>query len=271
MELTDNNIEDVKPIASVCPSCKSDNWKTAKMVVLEGSTITSGTIDGKITDPGSLSGGVRNFLLADRWFSLDHKLEAEVELKSTSGLVESVQQLMLAHGTNLQMPSVPATLKRPQSNDFITLTEPTKPSEAPIIPSEPVLPGDKPWYLHFVAEVFISGIVNLLIGLAFPTLAWIIFVISVPVCFVRSFRGNERQKLNYEASVKAYPALVDKTIKDHKLACEKYEADIRTYRLRKQEMDLYQSRVQDVMMRRELLWEHSRVCMRCGTAYVSKP
>ena len=79
--------------SDVCPSCQSNSWKSAKMVVMEGTTNTTGTLDGKITDPGKLSGGVRNFLLSDRWFSWDYPIEAEIGLTSSTGLVEEVSLL----------------------------------------------------------------------------------------------------------------------------------------------------------------------------------
>ena len=89
--------------SDVCPSCKSDSWKSAKMVVMEGTTNTAGTIDGKITDPGMFSGGVRNILLSDRWFSWDNPIEAEIGLTSSTGLVEEVKRLMVNHSPKVQM------------------------------------------------------------------------------------------------------------------------------------------------------------------------
>ena len=93
--------------SDVCPSCNSDSWKSAKMVVMEGTTWTTGTIDGTVTDPGRLSGSFKAFLLSDRWFSWDYPIEAKIGLSSSTGLVDEVKRLMVDHASALQMPSPP--------------------------------------------------------------------------------------------------------------------------------------------------------------------
>ena len=59
--------------SDVCPSCKSHEWKSARMIVMEGTTNTKGTVKGAVTDLGRLSGGFKEFLLSDRWFSWDYQ------------------------------------------------------------------------------------------------------------------------------------------------------------------------------------------------------
>jgi len=49
---------------------------------MEGATNTTGKLDGTITDPGKLSGGMREFLLSDRWFSWGYPIESEIGLQS---------------------------------------------------------------------------------------------------------------------------------------------------------------------------------------------
>ncbi len=43
-----------------------------------------------------------------------------------------------------------------------------------------------------------------------------------------------------------------------------------TYNRLLAQRDEYKMKVRDIMTRRELLWEQARVCMRCGSAYISK-
>ena len=83
---------------------KCNSLKSAKMVVLEGTTNIKGTLDGAATDPGKLFGGIRNFLLSDRWFSWDYPLEAEIGFTSSTGLVDEVKRLMVAKGSHLIIP-----------------------------------------------------------------------------------------------------------------------------------------------------------------------
>lgn len=87
-----------------CPSCESNSWKSAKMIVLEGTTFTQGTITGDVTDRGKLSGGVEPFLLGDRWFSWSKSFDAEFESTTTNALVLVVRRLMQEHGSMVPMP-----------------------------------------------------------------------------------------------------------------------------------------------------------------------
>jgi hypothetical protein len=133
---------EIGPGSDVCPSCKSDNWKSARMVIMEGTTSTTGTLDGTITDPGKLSGGLRNFLLSDRWFSWDYPIEAEIGLTSSTGLVEEVKRLMVHYSSKVQMPSPSAEPKKVGAvkKEWNALSKPIRPEEPewPVKPEKPM-------------------------------------------------------------------------------------------------------------------------------------
>ena len=117
-----NKAEDeIESGSDVCPSCKSDSWKSAKMVVMEGTTNIKGSLDGAVTDPGKLSGGVRNFLLSDRWFSWDYPLDAQIGLTSSTGLVEEVKRFMVVHDSKLKLPAAPVPPPPPEGSNILHL------------------------------------------------------------------------------------------------------------------------------------------------------
>ena len=91
----------------MCPSCKSDIWKSAKMVVMEGTTNTKRNITETVTNAGKLCGSVRDLLLSDRWFSWDYPIEADLGLLSSTGLLQDVKRFMVEYGPEVQMPSPP--------------------------------------------------------------------------------------------------------------------------------------------------------------------
>lgn len=281
-----NTDTEIGPGYDACPSCKSDAWKSAKLVVLEGTSNTQGNISGKITDPGAFSGGLRELLLSDRWFSWDQDINMEVGLTTTSGLVEEVKRLMVANSTLVVMPTKPDEPKKIGIFEKIRPIEPKKP-----VLEEPEMPSDKTWGEHFGASTGTA--------IAFAILAWIIVgifssfrngvsiaviivILSLPINFIRSFWGNDRAKEEYQNKVKNYP----KAKEGHKLALQKYDQDLIKFKsackaaekqsreeagaiaIYKKQLAEYEREKNNVLKIRELLWERARVCMRCGTGYL---
>lgn len=283
-----NTNTEICPGYDTCPSCKSDTWKSAKLIVLEGTSNTQGNISGTITDPGAFSGGLRELLLSDRWFSWDQDINMEVGLTTTSGLVEEVKRLMVANSTLVTMPTEPTEPKRIGFFEKIRPIEPKKP-----VLEEPVIPTDKTWGHHFgestgtaiafaiIAWVVVGLFSNFRNGLV---VAIIIVALSLPINFIRSFWGNDRAKEDYKNKVENYP----KAKEDHKAALEKYEQDLIKYKsdceaaekqtqeeanaIASYEKKLaeYEQEKNNVLKIRELLWERARVCMRCGTGYLGE-
>jgi len=290
--------------SEVCPKCGGDNWKTAKMVVLEGTTNLEGRIEGKMTDPGAFSGGIREFLLSDRWFSWDQNIKADTTSISSTGLVGEIRKLLVACGEELQLPPKPVEPKtvgiferiRPVKPTF-----PTAPPSEPTIPNEPVVPTPRPWYQHFWAKLKFGAAVSFILGLIigfftgpigfFGVIAvWILFI---PFQFVSSFTANKDEKKEYDKLVASYPNRVEaakrswRDAKDeHVIAIAAYEKRMEEYKMdcdraQQQEKEERQAATEyqtelanyekdrnDILNSRELLWERARVCMRCGTAYL---
>ncbi|MCI5041373.1 MAG: hypothetical protein MRY81_17025 [Donghicola eburneus] len=152
--------------ATACPSCDFDGWKSAKMVVLEGTTQTTGTASGSITDPGRFSGKLSDFFLSDRWFSWDHPIEMDMELQTTSALVESVKQLMVTEGALKPMPKEPVRPKSPQSPaspksyGFFTKARPQEPTDEPEDPAFIEPPQLKSWFAHYRGSILTDLILS---------------------------------------------------------------------------------------------------------------
>lgn len=276
-------------VNEACPKCKSDQWKSAKLVVLEGTTVTDGRLAGNLTDPGRLSGGVREFLLSDRWFSWDHKIDAGVELRTRSALVDEVKRVLVEAAQ--QIPKI----VHPGDPPPEVITKPSKPS-FPEAPAKPIAPTPTRWYAHFAASmktlflVLALGMVAVLIfwtamSVRYIQLSVLLLGLGIPINFIRSFSGDKRASLAFAKAEEAYS---DETIK--------YNIDIRVYenRLRRYEEDCkkadeeraqhaiavnqyeqrlarYREEEASRLLARDALWERARLCTRCGTAYIGTP
>ncbi|MFP7675721.1 hypothetical protein ACG74X_20505 [Marivita sp. S0852] len=137
-------------MADECPKCGGQGWKSAKLVVLEGTTKTEGTLQGEIVEKGTFhGGGVRDFLLSDRWFSYESPLSAEFSSTTTSVLVDEIKALMVTEGakrpmpptpsqpSDLNMPKEPTKLSRDRGNFFAINPEKVKKPVAPNPPDNP--------------------------------------------------------------------------------------------------------------------------------------
>lgn len=133
-----------------CPKCKSDMWKSARLVIMEGSTSSQSNITGTITERGSLSGDPKDWYLADRWFSYESPVEAEMTTTSSSLVVDQIKRMLVsaAEGRALpEPPSEPALQNRdlePRKKhvskpNLFKLDPSNKPAkEAPVQPSNPL-------------------------------------------------------------------------------------------------------------------------------------
>lgn len=296
---TDDHIEIDKGFET-CPSCKSDSWKSAKMIVMEGTSTTEGAIKGTSTDPGALSGGLHELLLSDRWFSWAHNIELDVGLITKSGLVDEVQRLMVANSSLVKMPPIPAIPNKPEKIGFFGKIRPVSPT-LPIKPERPVSPESEKWTVHFmksmnvikwfaiviaiIVTVFDKSLMGLLVGAS-------LFVLSVPINLIRSFWGDKRAKERYKndiyifrEQINSYESallIYEEKYQLYKLECHsaelqktKEEASLVLYKqslaLYFKELSDYEVKRNNVMKARELLWERAHVCLRCGTGYLGKP
>ncbi len=118
-----------------CPKCGSNDWKSAKLIVLEGTTQTTGDIDGSGTTPSMFSGGLNNFLLADAWFSRKFSLQFDVHLTTTTALVGEIKELMTVQAAKIPEPLEPSP---PKTLSFRERIEPgRKKAKRPKIPKKP--------------------------------------------------------------------------------------------------------------------------------------
>ena len=226
--------------SDVCPSCKSDSWKSAKMVVMEGTTNIKGTLDGTVTDPGKLSGGVRNFLLSDRWFSWDYPLESQIGLTSSTGLVEEVKRFMVAHDSKLNLPAAPVPPPPPEGLNYS--------------PSFLVMLGP--------FAIFLMVLIGLFWYLAITLENSSLMLIAIIVTVGFAFYLSEKPAALIDKSWK----VEDKHSKSQNDAFQK-AMTVYNKQLAEYEMEANDPKIKQIE-RRELLWDRARVCMRCGTAYL---
>ncbi len=287
------------------------------MIVLEGTSNTKGKISGDIETPGALSGGFREFMLSDRWFSFDSPIEMELDTITNTGLVEEVKRLMNAYSSSMQMPKSPIAPK--PSNTTIPLSP--KKEEAillkiPPIPLRPFPPKsyeDKPWHHHFVSAMVGVGLISIIpmsIVLALGNFLYSIFIGSIiwfaaiPFNLFNSFRANQKYKNIYSKEFLKYTqnlAYFEKMLDDYEakcreisevnaenckistanflIKCQQFDAIVKQIQHEKEiysemlinyeiEKKHYSDEKENILKKRILLWETSRVCTRCGTAYI---
>lgn len=261
----------------VCPSCKSDNWKSAKLVVMEGTTITSHSLEEEITEPTAFSGGIRNLLLSDRWFSWDTPLEADIGLMSTTGLVEEVKRLMVANSPKLHVsrtrpsqpkranpPERPKSPERPESPEkpespnktgFFDRITPVKPT-LPVEPKKPEMPK-KPLYEFLFPSIIIIFMVVIMIIYITITNNAIEFLLSyaehfalvtILAIFILSFYEIMKFKKEYKDKLIAHTY----AMKEHQSKCEKYEKDLQLYKLDCTKAELQEKNEKEEVARYEI-------------------
>lgn len=246
--------------SDVCPSCKSDRWKSARMVVMEGTTNTTGTIDGTITDPGAFSGGISNFLLSDRWFSWDYPIEAEIGLTSSTGLVEEVKRLMVHFSSKVQMPSPPVEPKGISFFERVKLTPakprpPTRPQTLKNMKKPEMLKEDEKKakrtskFANYMALIFLLGLWFL--GVRFNLVknnitfddtgaitVWVVSSVLVVMFLRKLFFGKTKKEKNEDA-FKEYEDVLKRhseKLAQYERDCEIYENNLQLYRLQREEL-----------------------------------
>ena len=273
---------------SACPNCGSDQWKSAKMVVLEGTSMSDGKIEGSVRDKGMFGGGVRSFLLSDRWFSWDYDLRADINIVSMTALVENVKKFLVSQGEMLPLPKEPEPPKRIGFLKRVTPRKPSKPSDSPTLPTEPTPPTDKPWYVHFLpgAAVMLIMLTWLTVQTGAQGLLTYIFPFCLFIQFIDSFSANRKARAQYEKDAAEYPGRASQSYEAHAKVLENYQRDMVEYHRDVEragaqaafeaeedgrfarESAAFEQEKQKVALYREMLWERCCVCSRCSTTYL---
>jgi len=270
---------------SACPKCDSNDWKSAKLTVLEGTTFSEGSVAGTIREPGQFSGSLRAFLLSEFWFSRDSSFNAQIGLTTRSALVDEVKRFMVESWSKLEKPKRPA---RPSLGLFERIN-PVMPRK-PIEPKISEVPSWRPWRYFFIRYfrktigLSLFGLIPILIFLPFvvPFYLAIAVVVSIISSFFGSFKGNEHLRAKYDSAVKNHPTVMKeyqrarrefpRKVEQHKedLAAAREQRMRHEHALNKHKIDLktYEMQVKELESAKEFLWAHGRVCTRCGVAYL---
>jgi hypothetical protein len=286
-----------------CPSCKSDDWKSAKMIALSSISKTSGNLSGSAIGISELLGILAgNFFTADHWFSkksqMNMDLNLDVNLTTTGSLLEELKLLMLSYESITKMPEMPIEPNKIGFFDRIIPVEPQKPIEPKKI-ELPELPANQAWYIHYKNMIIDAGIFviflaiiigfiksNFMLGTFIGLILWIAAsILSFPL----SFFQNKKNLKKHDELLKIIPIQYEKELENYKAALKNYEKNFQIYLIGcdkaekqkineeksfatyKKNYDKYITQKNKVLKIRELLWHRARLCMRCGTAYISPP
>lgn len=140
-----------------CPSCHSDQWKSARLVVLEGTSHSKGNLTGSMTDPGKLSGHISDIFLSDRWFSFNHPIALESEGVTFTAFAESIKAVLVVEGRKIPdavRPANPPTPKEPVAARFFGIFEKVYTEPMPVLP-KPSLPSP-PVPVHWIKRLLFT-------------------------------------------------------------------------------------------------------------------
>lgn len=204
-----------------CPNCQSSDWKSAKMIVLQGTTFSEVAIDGKVTDPGAFSLNARAFLLSDRWFSWEYQIDADINITTHTALVGEVKKMLIEKAAGFPVPLAPTPPQASRPLSRITPVQPIEPSR----PHAPPPPLNYKWRHYFSQSygrlfgftVLIGSIVVMLALMTDPYLAayalflvLLTLLIGLPVCYFHSLKGNERALIDYEQAQRSHRSDLEK-------------------------------------------------------------
>ena len=107
-----------------CPRCGSGDWKSSKLVLMEGVSSSDGKVDLGATERGvfgeSKAFDITAFLLSDRWFDFEkYQISGGLEISTQSGLAKAVELAVRQAGSLLKIPEEPVAPVKPTKNSSI--------------------------------------------------------------------------------------------------------------------------------------------------------
>ena len=306
MDSTKNfSAKDIRSGSATCPTCKSGRWSSAITVVMEGTTNTKGTVINTANAAAKQADKLHESLLSDRWFSWDYPIEADIGLNASTGLVQEVKRFMVEYGPIVQMPSPPQ--KPNQATSIRISPKETRDIPSVVQAPTPYGTVEDPatWKGSLQSTVrsklarLSIVIVLLMIGLTGAYMLFghdfisalcllIIFgsITTVAVFMVKRIpRGNMAEDETGRKDVENLSETLSHCTKDREIFQEeverfrsRYEESERRlseYKMLAEETVIYEQHFADyrnrrraVLKARERLWEKTRLCIRCGTAYL---
>ena len=289
--------KDFCPGSATCPTCKSDRWNSAITVVMEGSTSAKGA--------AKQTGNLHESLLSDRWFSWDYPIEADIGLNASTGLVQEVKRFMVEYGPVVQMPSPPqkpnhATSVRnspEETRDSPSVAQ--APTPCGTVEDPVTWTGSRQSTVRSKLARLLIVIVPLMIGL---TGAYVLFghdfisalsllVIFASITTVAAFKVKWIPRINTAEAETGRKDIenLSETLKHYakdrenfqeeaerfRRRYEEFERRLSEYKILAEETAIYEQQFTDyrnkrhaVLKARERLWERTRLCIQCGTAYL---
>jgi len=295
------------PGSDTCPSCKSNQWSGAINVAMGSTTGAKGTFTSSAKNVGKLYGSIREALLSDRWFSWDHPIEADIGLSANTGLVQEVKRFMVEYGPAVQMPS-PPTEPEPSTSitdipecigersPFAQATAaPTPPGivEEPVKQEEPGKYTVRSRLTRFlmVTVPLMGGLIGANTYLGYEILALLPVLLFFPlIMIIATFKAKIRKtKLAEDEDDLKIRENRPETLEPYALDIERSREETERFRIRYEESERklreytrflkeaaiyerqlaeYEIKIISVLKTRELLWERTRLCTRCETAYL---
>lgn len=205
------------------------------MVVKTGTTLSEGSLEGKLTEQGRFRGGSA-LLLADRWFDFAQDLDGSISAESQDGLAKEVLDYVSANSPSPKF-----------SKEENELQEPRRPRKSDYLEK-----GGEEAELHTIFLNFIRVTILIVIPAVWWLLGfwWALFALFA-IGLLSGWGGAGEKKI-IQNSAKAF-----------KKDTDKYNKELAEYKELKRKIAADQA---DMDRRWRELWS-SKVCSRCGCIY----
>ncbi|EAW42298.1 hypothetical protein MGP2080_06137 [marine gamma proteobacterium HTCC2080] len=280
-----------------CPECESFEWKSAKMVMLEGVTASDGNTTGGIVEKGLFSSksGYEVFFGSDRWFDFEkYSTHSSIKMETVSALAQAVEAAVIKEGDQLKKPSAPVEPEAPREPSSPRRSRPSALSE---FKPPTAISRAKMWWNRRSGDPLLVAIIFALwlaftnsnpeitffehayqriasIWMPFGAIALAIFTLYL----ISGYLGLEKYNAKREHKARRKLASERAANESARKRYEKYDADVAEWESEKQTYDedlknwrnryqTWQLIVSDIEAQRIALWDQLRVCLRCAHVY----
>lgn len=284
-----------------CPRCGSGDWKSSKLVLMEGVSSSGGTLDLGVTERGVFGDGkaidITAFFLSDRWFDFEkYQISGGLEISTQSGLAKAVELAVRQAGSLLKMPEEPVAPVKPTKNsslgnkfaNFIAknpkpeFTEPENHSRLQMLWRR--RGGDVALLAIVIPVLFFNDLLTITkvqeqpavyVSISCLIVVYLLAGLTKVATYNDSRLAKARKK--YESKVAMWQTLQDKKLSSDKKFKAASDAFDRDYKIWEEEQKKYEleheawaQKKELVEAQREELWNRLIVCHRCGEVYQSE-
>ena len=284
-----------------CPRCGSGDWKSSKLVLMEGVSSSDGKVDLGATERGvfgeSKAFDITAFLLSDRWFDFEkYQISGGLEISTQSGLAKAVELAVRQAGSLLKIPEEPVAPVKPTKNSSIgnefanfiaafpkpEFTEPENHSRLQMFWRR--RGGDVALLAIAIPVLFFNDVLTInkfqeqpAVYVSISCLIVVYLLAGLTKVVTYNDKRLAKAKKKYASKVARWQTRQDKKLssdKKFKAASDAFDRDYKSWQEEQEKYELEHKAWAEekalVEAKREELWNRLIVCHRCGEVYQSE-